>query len=72
MTEMKSKVKIIETQGSAISLESEINQFLQKIDADNFIDIKLSSLEGIDASSDSSSSSSLTNDKHVALIMYLE
>ena len=67
---MKPKVKIIETLGSAISLESEINQFLQKIDADNFIDIKLSSLEGIDASSDSSSS--LTNDKHVALIMYLE
>jgi hypothetical protein len=71
---MKPKVKIIETLGSAISLESEINQFLQKIDADNFIDIKLSSLEGIDASSGSgsSSSSSLTNDKHVALIMYLE
>lgn len=70
---MKPKVKIIETLGSAISLESEINQFLQKIDADNFIDIKLSSLEGIDASSDvSSSSSSLTYDKHVALIMYLE
>ena len=70
---MKPKVKIIESLGSAISLESEINQFLQKIDADNFIDIKLSSLEGIDASSDSSSSySSLTNDKHVALIMYLE
>ena len=68
---MKPKVKIIETLGSAISLESEINQFLQKIDADNFIDIKLSSLEGIDASS-GSSSSSLTNDKHVALIMYLE
>ena len=69
---MKPKVKIIETLGSAISLESEINQFLQKIDADNFIDIKLSSLEGIDASSGSSSSSSLTYDKHVALIMYLE
>ena len=69
---MKPKVKIIESLGSAISLESEINQFLQKIDADNFIDIKLSSLEGIDASSDSSSSSSVTNDKHVALIMYLE
>ena len=69
---MKPKVKIIESLGSAISLESEINQFLQKIDADNFIDIKLSSLEGIDASSDASSSSSLTNDKHVALIMYLE
>ena len=70
---MKPKVKIIETWGSAISLESQINQFLQKIDADNFIDIKLSSLEGIDASSDSSSSSSsLTNDKHVALIIYLE
>jgi hypothetical protein len=70
---MKPKVKIIESLGSAISLESKINQFLQKIDADNFIDIKLSSLEGIDASSDSSdSSSSLTNDKHVALIMYLE
>jgi hypothetical protein len=63
---MKPKVKIIETLGSAISLESEINQFLQKIDADNFIDIKLSSLEGIDASS------SLNNDKHVALIMYLD
>jgi hypothetical protein len=62
---MKPKVKIIETVGSAISLESQINQFLQKINADNFIDIKLSSLEGIDASS-------LTNDKHVALIMYLE
>ena len=68
---MKPKVKIIETLGSAISLESEINQFLQKIDADNFIDIKLSSLEGIDASS-GSDSSSLTNDKHIALIMYLE
>ena len=61
---MKPKVKIIEIFGSAISLESQINQFLQKINADNFIDIKLSSLEGIDAS--------LTNDKHVALIMYLE
>ena len=71
---MKPKVKIIESLGSAISLESEVNQFLQKIDADNFIDIKLSSLEGIDVSSDSSSSSSssLTNDKHVALIIYLE
>ncbi len=72
---MKPKVKIIETLGSAISLESQINQFLQKIDADNFIDIKLSSLEGIDAFSDASSSCSsspLTNDKHVALIMYLE
>ena len=71
---MKPKVKIIETLGSAISLESQINQFLQKIDADNFIDIKLSSLEGIDASSGSASSfsSSLTNNKHVALIMYLE
>ena len=72
---MKPKVKIIETLGSAISLESQINQFLQKIDADNFIDIKLSSLEGIDASSSSASSSPtppLTNDKHVALIMYLE
>jgi hypothetical protein len=68
---MKPKVKIIETLGSAISLESQINQFLQKIDADNFIDIKLSSLEGIDASS-GSASSSLTNDKHIALIMYLE
>ena len=70
---MKPKVKIIEALGSAISLESEINQFLQNIDVDNFIDIKLSSLEGIDASSgSSSSSSSLTYDKHVALIMYLE
>ena len=67
---MKPKVKIIEALGSAISLESEINQFLQNIDVDNFIDIKLSSLEGIDASS--GSTSSLTNDKHVALIMYLE
>jgi len=65
---MKPKVKIIETSGSAISFESQINQFLQKIDADNFIDIKLSSLEGIDASH----SSSLTDDKHIALIMYLE
>jgi hypothetical protein len=65
---MKPKVKIIETPGSTISLESQINQFLQKIDADNFIDIKLSSLEGIDVSS----ASSLSNDKHVALIMYLE
>ena len=69
---MKPKVKIIETLGSAISLESQINQFLQKIDADNFIDIKLSSLEGIDASSGSVSSPPLNNDKHVALIMYLE
>ena len=71
---MKPKVKIIETLGSAISLESQINQFLQKIDADNFIDIKLSSLERIDASSSSASSPPppLTNDKHVALIMYLE
>jgi Sporulation protein Cse60 len=64
MKQMKPKVKIIETIGSARSLESQINQFLQKIDVDNFIDIRLSSLEGID--------SSLTNDKHVALIMYLE
>jgi hypothetical protein len=62
---MKPKVKIIETLGSPISLESQINQFLQKIDSDNFIDIKLNSLEEIDASSH-------TNDKHVALIMYLE
>jgi hypothetical protein len=62
---MKPKVKIIEISGSAISLESQINQFLQKIDADNLIDIKLSSLEGIDISS-------FSNDKHVALIMYLE
>ena len=64
MTEMKPKVKIIETQGSAISLESQINQFLQKIDVDNFIDIKLNTLERID--------SSFSNDSHVALIMYLE
>ena len=64
---MKSKVKIIEISGSAISLESQINQFLQKIDADNLIDIKLSSLEGIDVSS-----SSFSNDRHIALIMYLE
>ena len=70
---MKPKVKIIEALGSAISLEYEINQFLQNIDVDNFIDIKLSSLEGIDASSSSASSPPpLTNDKHVALIMYLE
>jgi hypothetical protein len=62
---MKPKVKIIETVGSAISLESQINQFLQKIDADNFIDIKLSSIEEIE-------SSSLHDNKHVALIMYLE
>ena len=66
MKQMKPKVKIIETLGPACSLESQINQFLQKIDVDNFIDIKLSSLEGIDVSS------SLTNDKHVALIVYLE
>ena len=65
---MKPKVKIIETVGSTISLESQINQFLQKIDVDNFIDIKLSSLEGIDVSS----YSSLPDNKHVALIMYLE
>jgi Sporulation protein Cse60 len=64
MTEMKPKVKIIEATGSTISLESQINQFLQKIDVDNFIDIKLSSLEGLETS--------ITNDKHVALIMYLE
>ena len=64
MTEMKPKVKIIETQGSAISLESQINQFLQKIDVDNFIDIKLNTLEKI--------SSSSPNDSHIALIMYLE
>ena len=66
MKQMKPKVKIIETLGPAYSLESQINQFLQKIDVDNFIDIKLSSLEGIDVSS------SRTNDKHVALIVYLE
>ena len=65
MKQMKPKIKIIETLGPAFSLESQINQFLQKIDVDNFIDIKLSSLEGIDVSS-------LTNDKHVALIVYLE
>ncbi len=67
MKQMKPKVKIIETTGSAISLESQINHFLQNIDVDNFIDIKLSSLEGID-----SSSYSLPDNKHVALIMYLE
>jgi hypothetical protein len=50
MTEMKPKVKIIEVTGSAILLESQINQFLQKIDVDNFIDIKLSSLEGLETS----------------------
>ena len=65
MTEMKPKVKIIETQGSAISLESQINQFLQKIDIDNFIDIKLNTLERINSSSSS-------NDSHIVLIMYLE
>jgi hypothetical protein len=65
MTEMKPKVKIIETQGSAITLESQINQFLQKIDVDNFIDIKLNTLERINSSSSS-------NDSHIALIMYLE
>ena len=64
MTEMKPKVKIIETQGSAISLESQINQFLQKIDIDNFIDIKLNTLERINSPS--------SNDSHIALIMYLE
>ena len=63
MTKMKPKVKIIETQGSSISLESQINQFLQKIDVDNFIDIKLNTLERINSS---------TDDKHIALIMYLE
>ena len=68
MTEMKPKVKIIETQGSAITLESQINPFLQKIDVDNFIDIKLNTLERINSSSSSSSS----NDSHIALIMYLE
>ena len=67
MTEMKPKVKIIETQGSAITLESQINQFLQKIDGDNFIDIKHNTLERINSSSSSSS-----NDSHIALIMYLE
>lgn len=60
---MKPKVKILETQGSTISLESQINQFLQKIDVDNFIDIKLNTLERINSSS---------NDSHIALIMYLE
>lgn len=64
MTEMKPKVKIIEVIGSAISLEFQINQFLQKIDVDNFIDIKLNSLEGLETSN--------TKNKHVALIMYLE
>jgi len=59
---MKPKVKIIETCNSAISLESQINQFLQKIDVDNFIDIKLNTLERINSSTD----------KHVALILYLE
>jgi len=63
MTKMKPKVKIIETQGSSISLESQINQFLQKIDVDNFIDIKLNTLERIKPSPD---------EKHIALIMYLE
>ena len=63
MTKMKPKVKIIEKQGSSISLESQINQFLQKIDVDNFIDIKLNTLERINSSPD---------DKHIALIMYLE
>jgi Sporulation protein Cse60 len=61
---MKPKVKIIEIQGSAISLESQINQFLQNIDVDNFIDIKLNTLERINSSS--------PNDSHIALIMYLE
>jgi Sporulation protein Cse60 len=60
---MKPKVKIIETSNSAISLESQINQFLQKIDVDNFIDIKLNTLERINSS---------PIDKHVALIIYLE
>ncbi|HEU5462204.1 MAG TPA: sporulation protein Cse60 [Nitrososphaeraceae archaeon] len=60
---MKPKVKIIETCNSAISLESQINQFLQKIDVDNFIDIKLNTLERINSS---------PTDKHVALILYLE
>ena len=50
LTEMKPKVKIIETSNSAISLESQINQFLQKIDVDNFIDIKLNTLERINSS----------------------
>ncbi len=63
LTEMKPKVKIIETFNSAISLESQINQFLQKIDVDNFIDIKLNTLERINSS---------PIDKHVALIIYLE
>jgi len=63
LTEMKPKVKIIETSNSAISLESQINQFLQKIDVDNFIDIKLNTLERINSS---------PIDKHVALIIYLE
>lgn len=61
MTKMKPKVKIIETQGSSISLESQINQFLQKIDVDNFIDIKLNTLERINSSPD---------DKHIAVIMF--
>jgi Sporulation protein Cse60 len=60
---MKPKVKIIETCNSANSLESQINQFLQKIDVDNFIDIKLNTLERINSS---------PTDKHVALILYLE
>ena len=60
---MKPKVKIIETCNSVISLESQINQFLQKIDVDNFIDIKLNTLERINSS---------PTDKHVALILYLE
>ena len=60
---MKPKVKIIETFNSAISLESQINQFLQKIDVDNFIDIKLNTLERINSS---------PIDKPVALIIYLE
>ena len=34
---MKPKVKILETQGSSISLESQINQFLQKIDVDGLL-----------------------------------
>jgi hypothetical protein len=63
MIELKPKVKIIETQDSTISLESQINQFLQNIDVDNFIDIKLNTLERI---------SSSPNDSHMALIMYLE
>ncbi len=58
MVKMNPKLKFIETQGSSISLESQINQFLQKIEVDNFIDIKLNTLERINSSPD---------DKHIAL-----